>query len=204
VDWGYQGARLRAFGKRHAPDRVRSWIWDWEYRTGKWDHIESNEGGLVYDMITKHSHGGGLLDLACGSGTVRMELPSGALIRYVGVDISTKAIARARQRAAGAVPLPEGERFLVGSITDPAVQREVGDGFDVVLFNECIYYFPPDDIPALVRAYAQKLQPSGTVIVRIHDRMRWREQTQAVRDTLEVVDEHNGEVSTTLVGIQSR
>jgi hypothetical protein len=84
------------------------------------------------------------------------------------------------------------------------VQREVGDGFDVVLFNECIYYFPPDDIPALERAYAQKLQPSGTVIVRIHDRMRWREQTQAVRDTLEVVDEHNGEVSTTLVGIESR
>jgi len=185
----YQCARARAFGKRNGNDWIRARIWNWEFRTGKWDHIESSPDNPVYEMIERYVARGRLLDLACGAGAVRCDLPAGAISGYVGVDISSHAIRRAQTRAAALAPLPRGQLFLVGSMTDNATQLRIGDGFDVVLFNECLYYVPAPTVPELFADLSTKLSANGVFIFRIHDRERWASHVDAIRKSLRVVED---------------
>jgi SAM-dependent methyltransferase len=127
--------------------------------------------------------------VACGAGAVCCDLPAGTLSSYVGVDISSQAISRARARTAELAPLAGGQRFLVGSITDDAVQQNLGDDFDVVLFNECIYYLPAATTPSLLAKLGEALSPTGVFIFRIHDRERWAAHVEAIRASLLMIED---------------
>jgi SAM-dependent methyltransferase len=111
------------------------------------------------------------------------------LSHYVGVDISQHAIRRARVRAADLASLPDGERYLVGSMTDEAVQHRMADGFDIILFNECIYYLPTSILPELFSNLRSRLSSTGVYIFRLHDRERWSDHIDTIRMSLDVLED---------------
>ncbi len=196
---GYQAARLRAFGKRRGSRRVRALIWDWEFRTGQWRHLESSDDRPLYEVVTRFLDGGRLLDLGCGNGAVRCELPSGSVALYVGVDISDEAISRTKERSSALPALPDGQLLIVGDITDPDVLARAGGAFDVVLLRESIYYLKEARVPEFLAAAAKLLSARGVIVIKIHDRNRYAGHVAEIRRARTVVEERAPANSTTII-----
>ena len=103
-------------------------------------------------MSRRYASNGSILDLGCGSGSTGNELDPAAYERYVGVDISDVAIAKAQQRT------EENRRTDRNSYRAVRhLQLRAEPAFDVILFRESIYYVPRGrsrDAPA-VRAVSR-------------------------------------------------
>jgi len=142
--------------------RVEKDIWEHQFEKGAWDYLYSEEESGHYLSIRKlyAKYGKGtILDVGCGQGVLfhylkeEIENPSD----YLGIDISATAI----QQAQNDFP---GFRFEQVDF-DKKIVREK---FDVIIFNECLYYFnkPYDRLASSIR---ESLKPGGSVIVSIFD-----------------------------------
>ena len=198
----YQGARLRAFGKRRRSRRLRSIIWSWEYRTGRWSYLESAEDPELFDTIVRYADGGSILDLGCGNGVVRCGLPAGAVSRYVGIDLSRDAIRRTYERSSKLAPLAGGEQLIVGDIADADVTSRIDGSFNVVLLQECLYYIKVESVPAVLTRFASKLRPAGVIIVKIHDSARYGAHVEAVKRWGHLIDDRPSEPPGVLMVLQ--
>lgn len=95
------------------------------------------------------------LEVGCSIGVLSAEL-AGRCDELVAVDLSTEAVARARERLA---PLSHVR----------VERRDVRDGlpagpFDLVVVSESGYYLDGDDLTALVADVGAVLAPGGTVV----------------------------------------
>ncbi len=156
--------------KQRLAQRLRPWFkprliydrerWEREYQYGRWDYLRGLEELGHYSIIAGYCkylrRGGAVLDLGCGEGLLLDALDIGAYSRYVGLDISATAIARAQSRQE-----PTAD-FVVGDICayTPA------DKFDVIVFNETLYYLP--DPVACMRRYVPRLRDHGLFIVSMY------------------------------------
>jgi ubiquinone/menaquinone biosynthesis C-methylase UbiE len=96
-----------------------------------------------------------LLDVGCGTGAA-VRAAAEVVERAVGVDLSPKMLAQARERAAG---LP-GAEFVEGDSED----LPFGDGeFTAVLCTTSLHHYPRPE--AAVREFARVLAPGGRVII---------------------------------------
>jgi SAM-dependent methyltransferase len=134
---------------------------DREYRSGNWDHFSSFAElprTLVLAGAIHHFLPGApsVLDLGAGSGRLAVALQPYAPGRYLGVDLSPEAVARAR-----ALGLP-GMEFVEGDFETwrPA------EKFDAIVFNESIGY--ARDPAATCRAFAAHLTPGGKFFVSLY------------------------------------
>lgn len=133
---------------------------DEQYRGGRWKHLDTVSemapcmiaAGYVNHLFRAPR----VLDMGCGHGRLGKLLSRFPLQSYVGVDLSTEAIAQAR--AAGI----ENASFIVGDfeVALPA-QR-----FDVVVFLDSLYY--ARDPLAVLRRYSEALDPEGLFIVSMY------------------------------------
>ncbi|MEI9984004.1 MAG: class I SAM-dependent methyltransferase [Aliidongia sp.] len=98
---------------------------------------------------------------ACGQGVLAKRLNRIGYERYVGFDISQTAIDQAKR----ALPDPR-NTYLVGDAT----RFETADRFDLIVFNECLYYM--DDPAAVVRHYLKLLEPGGHISISMYDTLR--------------------------------
>jgi len=103
--------------------------------------------GQIIAELPAHSS---LLDVGCGIGTLADYLPA---LSYTGIDVSQKAIAVAQERHPGTFICSDAESFLID------------EKFDVVLFNETLYYLE-DPLEQLTR-YWGVLSDGGSMIVSI-------------------------------------
>jgi SAM-dependent methyltransferase len=197
--WTYQGARARALTKRVGPSWLRARAWSWEFRHGHWTQLEHLDDRALYEVVVSHLTGGRLLDLGCGNGTVRCELPVGALQRYVGVDLSGEALRQTRARAEQLPRLPLGDELFEGDIADPGVLEQVGGPYDVVLLRESIYYLRVDQVGDLLHALAARLADAGVIVVKVHDRDRYADHLEAVRASRPIVAEHRAPTNTSTI-----
>lgn len=131
---------------------------DREYRSGAWDHF------FGFDELPRHLVLAGaihhffpetpaVLDVGCGSGRLATVFRHYPFSRYLGVDVSGEAVARAR-----ALGLPRME-FTEGNYE---TWRPAGR-FEAIAFNECIGY--AQDPAATLAAFAAHLQPGGRFFV---------------------------------------
>lgn len=179
--------RLRVptkFLRQRGPARVKRYIWDREFRSGKWDYIRDRRESAFYEVLERFANGGNILDLGCGSGRTALQTDPKAFGIYVGVDVSAQAIAEAMERLAGA-PAADRIHFVCHDVATYEPQRS----FRTIVFRESLYYFPPSRIDALLRRLASHVEPGGVFIVRVYDANAHAAIVGLLRD-FEVVEEH--------------
>lgn len=178
--------------------------WDAEYASGRWNQL-SGLGELAhYSVIAGYCHylkpKAAILDVGCGDGVLLDRLHPGNVRRYVGVDYSAEAIRRANGREAGladSMAAPSGEplgsrarsqRFVVAD----ARAYDPGEYFDVVVFNESLYYF--EDPLGVMARYQRWLESDGVFIVSMNqtpDTLKLRRKLGAVYALVDEVQVHH-------------
>ena len=99
-----------------------------------------------------------ILDMGCASGAL-FRTPGGEAYSYTGVDISSVAIEDGRRQS------PKAD-LHVARLED----FQPAHSFDVIVFNEVLYYLDIDMAAAQVTRYAEHLDPGGTILVSMkHD-----------------------------------
>jgi SAM-dependent methyltransferase len=91
-----------------------------------------------------------VLDLGCGPGDLRLDLP--AQISYVGVDLSEDYIARARERFGA------DSEFRAGDAT--SIDHDLGD-FDLVLVVGVLHHLDDAQVLDLFAGASRALRPGG-------------------------------------------
>lgn len=130
--------------------------WDQQYSGGRWAFLGS--GGerarfaVMVGMLSE-ARNPAVLDVGCGEGVLYQRFRAYGCSRYVGIDLSQVAVARA-----AAVAGPEASF----AAADAATYRPEGT-FDALVFNEMLYYL--HDPLAAVRRYVEALMPGGRLIV---------------------------------------
>ena len=107
-------------------------------------------------LIAERAAGLPILELGCGGGRDSAVLVA-AGHEVVGVDLSAKAIANARQRVPSAA-------FHCQDICAPFPVERAG----VVIASLSLHYFPWPETQALVERIRQRLVPSGVLLCRLN------------------------------------
>jgi trans-aconitate methyltransferase len=132
---------------------------DDEYRRGHWDHFGASAEAARYEclagLVGEFSRPPrAVLDVGCGSGHFAARI-AGPGVRYLGVDLSTEGLARARLRNPGA-------EFVAGDFES---WRPPGQ-WDVIVFNETIGY--AHDPGSTIGSFAAHLSASGILAVSLY------------------------------------
>lgn len=134
--------------------------WDLQFEKGAWERLMSNQPNTEYIaeyILSRVAVGSTLrvLDVGCGNGGLaRILAPAHKGIEYVGTDISTVALRQASQNSPWAT-------FLVADAVTPP--PTVGE-FDVIVFNEILYYTNP---VIAIRTHTPYLRTEGTFVISI-------------------------------------
>lgn len=148
--------------KSYGPSGIKKILWDKEFSGTKWDFINNTEGDCVYENLEKYAKGGSILDLGCGPGNTANELSAEAYTKYIGVDISGAALAKARRRTT-----ETGRTNKNSFVLHDFVNYTPSEQFDVILFRESIYHVPINKIKETLDHYAKFLKSEGVFVIRI-------------------------------------
>lgn len=111
-----------------------------------------------------------VLDLGCAGGTLALCLGP-EFDTYCGVDISDVAIANAMELLDG----PGGNPAITHQLEVSTVQDfQPSRQFDVIIFNEVMYYLPLAQIADAARRYSRYLSPDGVILVSLKDQQQCR------------------------------
>lgn len=137
------------------------------------------------DLVNHVAHfakRGDILSLGCGTGALAASMPADSFRRFLGVDISKRAIQIARNRR-----LPNVE-FVVADL-----HRYLPDGtFNVILFEESIYYVCSATDLRVVDEMCRHLVNGGVFIFSIANANRFRALLSGLRSKLTVLFESSG------------
>lgn len=133
--------------------------WEAQYAAGRWDYLaqlsELARFSVLAGYISHLKPGGTVLDTGCGQGYLMRRIPASCYSRYVGIDISSSAIAAAQEHA------NEHSTFLVADCEEYSPTGQ----FDVIVFNEVLCCLR--DPLGTVERYARSLNPGGLVLVSL-------------------------------------
>jgi SAM-dependent methyltransferase len=150
--------RSHVLGATHET-RAAAEVWNAQYESGRWTYLgqlsELSRYSVLVGYMVHFKPGGAILDVGCGEGVLLGRLKPHGYSRYVGVDISSRAIAEFAEQAGErqAFFVADGEHYIP---TEP---------FDIIVFNEVLYLFR-DPIGAVDR-YAGSLRSGGLLLVSI-------------------------------------
>lgn len=137
--------------------------WNGQYASSKWAYLGSLEQLPRYAVIEgwrRHlKPSGRVLDVGCGEGVLLDQIPAESNIAYVGVDFAETAIDAALRKPR------DHQRVHFVCADAMTFDPPMGAGFDVIVFNEVLYYFA--DPLSLLHRYRRFLAPAGILIVSI-------------------------------------
>jgi len=133
--------------------------WDSQYREGRWAYLHGIRQMTRYSVIAAYvqalKRGGYLLDVGCGEGILLERFGAADYAKFVGIDVSSTAIGRAQKEYhARSVFVQADARYFVPE-----------DTFDVIIFNEVLYYF--DNPLAVAQRYRAWLKRDGLFITSL-------------------------------------
>lgn len=165
-------------------NRVPKSIWEQQYSDTTWDYLEGDDERGHYELITgfyrKYADGGSVLDIGCGKGVLYKYLSENTSLSgnaFTGIDISENAVKAAGQRF-------EGVDFRMVDYQFQPVDKK----YDVVIFNETLYYFN-DPQETLKKCFAENLLPDGKLIVSMCDYDKNEEIWAHIQNEYLVLDE---------------
>jgi 2-polyprenyl-3-methyl-5-hydroxy-6-metoxy-1,4-benzoquinol methylase len=176
-------ARIRPYRKTDISQKQ----WDQDYAKGKWQYLDNIRQLAHYSVIMgyylyyrPHSN---VLDIGCGHGVLQRRLSAVGYARYVGVDTSQHAIDQANGGR-------DGKTEFYCADAESYIPQET---FDVLIFNESLYYFSAP-AEALIQL-ARSVNPGGVVIVSMYQkessRVIWRSLDRIARaaDAVRVINQ---------------
>jgi SAM-dependent methyltransferase len=163
----------------------REW-WESDYEHGGLARTEGDvelpRHLLVAGLLRHYAPGGAILDIGCGSGGLIAPLRDsfgGVPSRYVGLDLSTRALDMAAERVRD---LGESDAFTAELVQGSFDEYEARATFDAVIFSESLYYAP--DPLRTVQRFLGALRESGIVVVTMWRRPSRRRVWRALRGEL--------------------
>lgn len=149
-------APVKAFA-RLSP-RFNAALWDVQYKLGLWDYLDTGKatGRELAVIIETYAPQASILDLGCGT-SVNLPLAPGTYRRYHGVDISAKAIKRARMAGRPHATYETAEIFAY-------MPRET---YNAILLREVIYYLPVAKVSAFLDRLSGFLAPGGVILIQV-------------------------------------
>lgn len=158
--WGAAVSALEATERSGDAPRPRS-IWEAEYASDIWSNLaglrELSRYSVIAGIAAAWKPDGAVLDVGCGEALLRRYLPE-SFGRYVGVDLAESALERARECYSTPCTFVRAD----------AQDFDPGERFDVIVFNEVLYYF--NEPLAVVARYARALAPQGMVIASLYQK----------------------------------
>jgi trans-aconitate methyltransferase len=137
--------------------RINAASWDLQYQLGLWDYLDSERAGSeLLRIVEKYAGQANILDLGCGT-SANLPLIPGAYRHYHGVDISRKAIKRARAQ----------DRANTSYETADILHYRPRQSYDVILLSEVLYYLPTTKIAGFLRRLSAFLTPDGVIIIQV-------------------------------------
>jgi len=137
--------------------------WDNMYDCGEWNYLSGISELAHYSVIIGYcefvSPNASILDVGCGEGLLAQRLEPLKHEKYIGVDVSNKAI----------------EIALKSNKNDDLTSFVVGDAeaytppqaVDIIIFNESLYYF--NNIAITMQHYENFLIADGHFIISMFD-----------------------------------
>jgi SAM-dependent methyltransferase len=183
---------LKHFGRfkeRLVQELIRDWAGygrpiskeslDLEYSTGHWDHFfefdELPRNLIIAGAINHFFARPNVLDLGCGSGRLATVLQRYPISQYLGVDLSSEGVSRAR-----ALSLPSME-FIEGDFETWRPKS----CFDAIIFNECIGY--AKDPGATLESFVPYLSEGGLFFMSHYRFGNYRAQWRRIERTCSAV-----------------
>ena len=153
--------------------QINAASWDLQYQLGLWDYLDSDRAGSqLLRIVQKYSGQASILDLGCGT-SANLPLIPGAYRHYHGVDISRKAIKRARSLG----------RADTSYETADILHYQPRQSYDVIVLSEVLYYLPTTKIAGLLRRLSSCLTPDGVIIIQVWSGAENPGLTSAISDT---------------------
>ena len=138
-------------------------VWESEYERGDWRYLrelgQMPRNAVVAGYLRHFRPDAAVLDIGCGEGVLQRLLAPDGYRCYVGIDLSERAIETARAQADDRCQFVQSD----------ASTWQPPHTFDVVVFNEALYYFR--DPIAVLRRYEAGLKEDGLIIVSMYARM---------------------------------
>ena len=154
---------VQGFLASYGPSNIKKRLWDKDFSGDKWNFIDNTVGDCVYPHLEKYARNGNILDLGCGPGNTANELKPAVYERYVGIDISEVALAKAVKRT------QENGRADKNSFAcSDFLGYEPTQEFDVILFRESLYHVPYGQVLKILEKYSKHLKNGGVFIVRLY------------------------------------
>ena len=140
--------------------RLNAASWDLQYRLGFWDYLDGERAGQgLLQIMQKYVPQASILDLGCGA-SANLPLLPGTYRHYHGVDISEKAIERAR--ALGRVDTSYETADILSYVPKEA--------YDAILLSEVLGHLPQAKISGFLRRLSGFLTSDGVILVQIRAR----------------------------------
>lgn len=147
----------------YGPSGIKKRIWDTEFSGTKWNFIDETSSDCVYPFLEKYAHNGNILDLGCGPGNTANELAANVYQRYIGVDISEAALAKAVKRTQ-----ESGRTDKNTFVNSDFLNYEPAEEFDIILFRESMYHIPYGQVLPILQKFSKHLKSTGVFIVRLY------------------------------------
>ncbi len=149
-------ARLRTGGGLGPANAA---VWDEQFAQGQWhfmgDLAEVPRYAVIAGYAATCPANRSVLDIGCGPGLLQPWLVRNGYDEYLGVDLSTTAIGAAQAKADSTTQFRSAD---AESFVPP-------HAFDIVIFNEMLYYMR--DPVAVLRHYARHLAPGGSFLISL-------------------------------------
>ena len=175
------GVASRLLSVLPSSSKVPVATWREEYVDGDWSRLhqigELGHYSVIAGYFGRFKPGGSILDVACGEGILQRHLKPHRYSRYLGIDYIPEAISAASGSKDATTD------FALADAVDFATEQK----FDVIIFNECLYYF--DDPLGVVQRYSDFLEIGGMFIISNYSSLSNLNMIRSIRQALTVDDE---------------